>query len=116
MAVTHELLKKWRARHGNDDTGMVDELCRVLKEAGRTDLAETIKCGEFVTCIHAGVAVQNVEWSRTSNVSGSRLGIVVVVQRNGKNTCALETVVCNLWGRKQRAEIIYYVTQSPRGS
>ena len=35
-----------------------------------------------------------------SKVSGSRLGIVVVVQRNGKNTCALETVVCNVGGRK----------------
>ena len=35
-----------------------------------------------------------------SKVIGSRLGIVVVVQRNCKNTCALETVVCNVGGRK----------------
>ena len=42
VTVTHELLKIWRARHGNDDTGMVDELCRVLKEAGRTDLGKYI--------------------------------------------------------------------------
>ena len=35
-----------------------------------------------------------------SKVSGSRLGIVFIVHRNGKNTCALETVVCNVGGRK----------------
>ena len=35
-----------------------------------------------------------------SKVSGSRLGIGVVVQRNGMNTCALETVVCNVGGLK----------------
>ena len=35
-----------------------------------------------------------------SKVTGSRLGIVIVVHRYGKNTCALETVVCNVGGRK----------------
>ena len=46
-------------------------------------------------------AIQNVErWRFMSKVSGSRLGIVVVVQINGKNTCVLETVVCNVEGRK----------------
>ena len=51
-----------------------------------------------------------------SKVSGSRLGIVVVMQRNDKNTCALETVVCNVGGRKVGRRKIYYVTLSPRGS
>ena len=58
----------------------------------------------MVTLLNAAVAVQNVKRSRASKVSGScqRLAvhIVVVVQRNGKNTCALETVVCNVGGRK----------------
>ena len=41
------------------------------------------------------LAVHVKGWRFMSKVSGSRLDIVVVVQRNGKNTCALETVVCN---------------------
>ena len=49
----------------------------------------------------AGVAVQNVEGQRfMAKVSGSSMGVVVVVQRNGKNTCALETVESNVGGRK----------------
>ena len=50
-------------------------------------------------------AVQNVEGYRfMSKVSGSRLGIVVVVQRNGKNTCALETVGGRKVGRRYSAK------------
>ena len=54
-----------------------------------------------------------------AKVSSSRLGIVVVVQRNGKNMRALETSVQRRGSKSrsslQRAEMVYYVTQSPRG-
>ena len=47
------------------------------------------------------MAVQNVEGQQfMSKVTGSCLGNVVIVQRNGKNTCTLETVVCNVGGRQ----------------
>ena len=66
------------------------------RKSGRGPHAVETRCGG-----PARRAVQNVEGQRfMSKVSGSRFGIVVVVQRNDKNTCALETVVCNVRSRK----------------
>ena len=50
MPITYELLKIWRDSelHGKDNTGMVDEMCGVVKEMGRNYLVEMIKYGEFL--------------------------------------------------------------------
>ena len=50
MLITYELLKIWRdsEHQGKDNTGMVDEMCRVVKEMGRNYLVETINYGEFL--------------------------------------------------------------------
>ena len=66
------------------------------------DVNTEVKTEHRDTGVGPGVAVQNVERSRTSKVSGSRPGIVVVVQRNGKTTCALETVVCDVRPRGRK--------------
>ena len=48
VSTTYELLKIWRHSHRVRDTiDMVDELCKVVSEMGRSDLKDRVKHGEL---------------------------------------------------------------------
>ena len=94
--------------------------CHGFSRYSHTKLQYTVFCLLAVYLVITSLCLSHDSIShmlvKQSLYSLNSFCIAVVVERNGKNTCSHGNCSVQRRSSLQRAELIYYVTQSPRGS